>query len=162
MVTASASGAETVYEGYAYSYPHKTAYRHFDEPLALADVWQSERLDALFLYIHIPFCEMRCGFCNLFTQAGARESLVTRYLDKLEEHAEVAAGAIPGARFVRLAIGGGTPTFLDCAGLGRMFDVAQLLLGEINIPVSIEVSPATLTDEKLALLKERGVTRISI
>jgi oxygen-independent coproporphyrinogen III oxidase len=153
-----------VYEGYAYSYPHKTAYRHFEKPLALQEIWAGERRDALFLYIHIPFCEMRCGFCNLFTQVSAKESLVSRYLEKLKRQAEIVRLAIGDSCFVRVAIGGGTPTYLDCEELERLFDVAENLMGAQikSIPVSIEVSPATVTQEKLALLAERGASRVSI
>src|SRR5262249_3556654 len=141
MVTAPGFTAGTIYEGYAYSYPHKTAYRRFDQPVPVAKVWQEEPGEAIFLYIHIPFCEMRCGFCNLFTRVGAREPAVSRYLDKLEEHAEAARRAIPNPRFVRLAIGGGTPTYLDCDGLERTFDVAENIMGAdvTGIPVSVEV-----------------------
>jgi oxygen-independent coproporphyrinogen-3 oxidase len=52
------------YQGYLYAYPHKSAYRALDPRPALRDVWADEPRDALFLYLHIPFCEMRCGFCN--------------------------------------------------------------------------------------------------
>jgi len=55
------------FQGYAYSYPHKMAYRRFDPVLPLQPLWEREDRDSLFLYVHIPFCEMRCGFCNLFT-----------------------------------------------------------------------------------------------
>lgn len=55
------------YEGYAYGYPHKTAYRPLDPPVPLREAWQQEDKRNLFLYVHLPFCEMRCGFCNLFT-----------------------------------------------------------------------------------------------
>jgi oxygen-independent coproporphyrinogen-3 oxidase len=50
------------YQGYVYAYPHKTAYRPLHPSPSLRDVWAGESLDALFLYRHIPFCEMRCGF----------------------------------------------------------------------------------------------------
>ena len=61
------------YQGYVYAYPHKTAYRPLDPPRAArATLWADEPRDALFLYLHVPFCEMRCGFCNLFTQRRTR------------------------------------------------------------------------------------------
>ncbi|MEL6166828.1 MAG: coproporphyrinogen III oxidase family protein, partial [Cyanobacteria bacterium J06628_3] len=56
-----------IFQSYVYSYPHKTAYRPISPQIPLTDVWSQEEKNALFLYIHIPFCEMRCGFCNLFT-----------------------------------------------------------------------------------------------
>ncbi|SEN13622.1 STM4012 family radical SAM protein [Nonomuraea pusilla] len=83
------------YEGYVYAYPHKTAYRPLDPRPALADVWAGERPGAL--YVHIPFCEMRCGFCNLFTRTGAPESLVSAYLDALERQATAVRAALNAA-----------------------------------------------------------------
>ena len=64
---------------YVYSYPHKTAYREITPAVPLAEAWRGEPRDALFLYVHVPFCETRCGFCNLFTvsrpEAGPAGSL---------------------------------------------------------------------------------------
>ena len=61
--------SEPVFQGYSDAYPHKTAYRPLPRPVPLQEIWAGERRDALFLYLHVPFCEHRCGFCNLFTQA---------------------------------------------------------------------------------------------
>jgi oxygen-independent coproporphyrinogen-3 oxidase len=47
------------YVSYAYGYPHKSAYRHFERPIPLAELWDAEQRDALFLYLHVPFCEYR-------------------------------------------------------------------------------------------------------
>lgn len=44
------------YQGYVYAYPHKTAYRRFEAPRPLADVWAAEPRGGLFLYVHVPFC----------------------------------------------------------------------------------------------------------
>ncbi|NEE27644.1 coproporphyrinogen III oxidase family protein, partial [Streptomyces sp. SID7982] len=66
------------YESYVYAYPHKTAYRPLADRPALRSLWAAEPKDALSLYLHIPFCEVRCGFCNLFTRIGAPEELTTR------------------------------------------------------------------------------------
>ncbi|MEW6283739.1 MAG: coproporphyrinogen III oxidase family protein, partial [Candidatus Eremiobacterota bacterium] len=76
------------YQGYAYSYPHKTAYRALEPPVPLARAWADEPRDGIFVYVHLPFCEMRCGFCNLFTaREGSRES-VDVYLRALEHQGE--------------------------------------------------------------------------
>ena len=152
------------YVAYAYAYPHKTAYRRFGRPLPLREVWAGERREALFLYIHIPFCEMRCGFCNLFTLANPRGGLETAYLDALERQAERAALALGPARFARMALGGGTPTYLDAAALQRLFEIARRCFGVTprRVPASVETSPATATPDRLAVLRERGVQRVSI
>jgi oxygen-independent coproporphyrinogen-3 oxidase len=152
------------YQGYAYAYPHKTAYRPFARPLRLRELWAREDRRALFLYIHVPFCEMRCGFCNLFTQARPRSALVVDYLAALRREAEQVRDALGDATFARFAIGGGTPTYLDLAGLETLFDLAEHVLGARpgSIPVAVETSPATTTPDRLALLRARGVTRISL
>ncbi|MCI0705357.1 MAG: STM4012 family radical SAM protein, partial [Planctomycetia bacterium] len=107
---------------------------------------------------------MRCGFCNLFTTANPKDDLVTFYLDALRTQAEVVREAIPDARFARFAIGGGTPTYLSEAELSVVFDIAEQAMGaELHaIPISVETSPDTLSPGKVALLKARGVDRVSI
>ncbi|SET25615.1 STM4012 family radical SAM protein [Stigmatella erecta] len=155
---------ETPYVAYLYGYPHKTAYRPFSPSLPLESVWAEERRDALFLYLHVPFCEMRCGFCNLFTAAGPRQDVVEGYLAALGRETRRVKEALGPATFARAAIGGGTPTLLDVAGLHTVFDLAEGVMGADlrNIPVSVEVSPETLDAGKLQALHSRGVDRVSI
>ena len=76
LPTLSERLSDDPFQGYAYAYPHKTAYRHFPQPIPLKSIWQDEHRDALFLYAHLPFCEMRCGFCNLFTTTNPAVGLV--------------------------------------------------------------------------------------
>ncbi|CAM4289137.1 STM4012 family radical SAM protein [Deinococcus marmoris] len=150
------------YQSYTYGYPHKTAYRPLTEAVPLRDAWTAENRDSLFLYLHIPFCEMRCGFCNLFTVANAPVSLERAYLDALERQMEVVRDALDGTTFSRLAIGGGTPTYLEASELERVFDLLDTHFGVAGLPASVETSPATTTPERLRVLAERGVSRVSI
>jgi oxygen-independent coproporphyrinogen-3 oxidase len=154
---------ETPYAAYLYGYPHKTAYRPLSPARSLESVWAGERRDALFLYLHVPFCEMRCGFCNLFTAAGPKPEIVQAWLQALTREARQVKQALGPATFARAAVGGGTPTLLDVAGLHALFDLAEHLGAEPrHIPVSVEVSPETVDADKLAALRERGVDRVSI
>lgn len=153
---------QSPYQAYSYAYPHKSAYRPLEPPLSLRDVWAEEDRRALFLYIHIPFCEMRCGFCNLFTLARPANYFYQQYIEALKRQAEQTVEYLKEYSFARFAIGGGTPTFLDEASLAAVLDIAQETLGAENIPTSVEVSPETATLGKLSLLAERGVERISI
>ena len=156
---------EQPYQGYAYAYPHKTAYRAFEQPLSLQELWAREDQKALYLYVHVPFCEMRCGFCNLFTTTNPKGDLVSQYLEALESQMKATAAYLgDGFRFARGAVGGGTPTFLSVPELSRFFDILQKHLGGLTpgMPVSFETSPATVDPEKLELLKEQGITRVSI
>jgi oxygen-independent coproporphyrinogen-3 oxidase len=152
------------YAGYAYSYPHKSAYRQLEPAIPLAEAWDQECCDALFLYLHVPFCEYRCGFCNLFTLAGADADWTTRYLRQLRVEARAVRSVLPNAHYARLAIGGGTPTFLDERELAELLDIATEVLGSSpsGTPVSCEASPTTLTRQKAHLLKAWGVCRVSL
>ncbi|WP_282695910.1 STM4012 family radical SAM protein [Streptomyces sp. CC208A] len=155
------------YRSYVYAYPHKTAYRPLPERPGLAALWADEPKDALSLYAHVPFCEVRCGFCNLFTRIGAPDELTTRYLDALDRQAVAvreALGDTEPVRFATAAFGGGTPTFLTAAELARLCDIAEHRMGADlrAIPLSVETSPATATADRLAVLAGRGATRLSI
>ncbi|MFD8073771.1 STM4012 family radical SAM protein [Streptomyces sp. NPDC059718] len=164
--TPPATAAVRPYRHYVYAYPHKTAYRALPrEHARLRDLWADEPKDALSLYFHIPFCEVRCGFCNLFTRIGAPDGLATAYLDALERQAAAVREALgEGARFANAAFGGGTPTYLEAAELERLCDLAEHGLGADlrAIPLSVEASPATATADRLSVLAERGTTRLSL
>jgi oxygen-independent coproporphyrinogen-3 oxidase len=150
----------TPYRQYVYGYPHKTAYRAFTQAKPLSAVWSAERADSRFLYVHVPFCEMRCGFCNLFTTVNPVESVVERFLSQLEREAEVTAAALSPSRYSRAAIGGGTPTYLDPRQLERVLTVMRDTMGLGAVPLSVELSPSTVTREKLEVLA--GATRLSL
>jgi oxygen-independent coproporphyrinogen-3 oxidase len=150
-----------LFDAYLYGYPHKTAYRPLDPPVSLKEAWKDEKKDALFLYLHIPFCEMRCGFCNLFTASRPPEEQVEAYLKALERQGRVVEEALEKAAFARRAIGGGTPTLLEPEDLERVFAVLERL-GAKHLPTSVETSPATATLKRLEVLKAHGATRISM
>lgn len=151
------------FQGYAYGYPHKTAYRSLHPAQSLAEVWGGEDKSALFLYLHIPFCEMRCGFCNLFTTTHLGGNLIGRHFAALREQADRTLEALgSAARFSRIAIGGGTPTVLGLDELAALFQFIKRLPVSAKAPLAIEVSPGTVSVEKLSLLGEAGVTRVSM
>jgi oxygen-independent coproporphyrinogen-3 oxidase len=153
---------ENLYQQYAYSYPHKHAYRPLEER-SLKDVWKNEDLSNLFAYIHIPFCGIRCGFCNLFTIANPKEG-IDSFLKALSKEAKTYQEHLPDATFEEYAIGGGTPTFLSELELERMLDIFKNELGvDTNSKYgSIEASPKTINAEKLNTIANFGIDRISL
>jgi len=157
----------TRYQQYLYAYPHKTAYRRIEPALPLGALWASEpNRDSLFLYLHVPFCEQRCGFCNLFTRPVPPEDTVAAYLATLARQVAVVRRALDegGAfAFARAAIGGGTPTLLDAAQLSRAVALMQQLGARRGIPMSVETSPETALPDRLAVVVgEGGADRISM
>ncbi|MEU6669147.1 STM4012 family radical SAM protein [Streptomyces sp. NPDC046727] len=168
MTLATQPTAVSPYQSYVYAYPHKTAYRRLPDRPALTTLWEREPKDALSLYLHVPFCEVRCGFCNLFTRIGAPDGLTTAYLDALERQATTVHAALGDTagdvRFVTAAFGGGTPTFLTATELERLCDIAEHRMGAdlSAVPLSVEASPATATADRLTVLADRGTTRLSL
>ncbi len=152
------------YQAYSYSYPHKTAYRPLAAPLPLREVWADEDRSGLFLYLHIPFCSYRCGFCNLFALARPAEDTVARYLDRMRAQLRATVDALGEHRFARFALGGGTPSYLDIGQLRALFEDVRAVAGLDlrSIPAGMEVSPETVDAEKMALCREAGIDRISM
>lgn len=155
-----------LFQGYAYGYPHKMAYRPLDPPVSLKEAWKEDDTKALFLYAHVPFCSVRCGFCNLFTTTGGGmvDDRVGLYLDAMERQAEAVHEALGNeARVSRMAIGGGTPTFLKPRELERLFRIlGQFQHGAVDIDCAVEMSPDTVDADKLACLRAAGTTRASL
>lgn len=152
------------YIQYMYSYPHKTAYgpltgiRWEDYAGRLCGRENS-------LYFHIPFCQSKCGYCNLFSVAGQGEELMEHYVEAMERQAaQWSAALCAGTVFADLTLGGGTPLLLPERLLERVFRIASDVMGfeEQGHPVIVETSPGQTTEEKLLLLKEHHVTRISM
>ncbi len=152
------------YVQYMYSYPHKTAYR----PLSgvnLEDYGDRFAGEDHSLYVHIPFCESKCGYCNLFSVTGLGQEEMKRYLDAAERQIGRYARILDraGAVFSDLTVGGGTPLLLEEKLLERVFDMSEKYMKFTERPVRIiETAPNQTSGEKMALLKERGVTRVSM
>ncbi len=152
------------YQAYSYSYPHKTAYRPLTAPVPLREVWADEDRSGVFLYLHIPFCSYRCGFCNLFALARPADDVVSLYLDRMLAQLRATVDALDAHRFARFALGGGTPSYLDSAQLRTLFDAVRVIAGLDlrSVPAGMEVSPETVDPEKMALCRDAGIDRISM
>ena len=117
------------------------------------------------LYLHIPFCRKRCHFCyfRVYTDKNANE--VQDYLDVLGQEWELYAQqpAIAGRPLNFVYFGGGTPSFLSVRQLqglvNRLSSVTSWLTAE---EVTFECEPGTLTEPKLAAIRDLGVTRLSL
>lgn len=152
------------YRSYLYSYPHKMSYRPLETKLSLPELWDSEPAETFFLYMHIPFCGARCGFCNLFTLPDKRSNVHAEYVDALERQAKQWAPFIKRKPVARFAIGGGTPTLLEPYQLERLFHIAENIIGmdPQQASISVETSPETVTRDRLQILKQHKVDRISM
>jgi oxygen-independent coproporphyrinogen-3 oxidase len=107
------------------------------------------------LYIHLPFCASRCGYCDFVTVVG-RSGQHGVYVDALLAELELERKVL-APRLESLFLGGGTPTLTQAGELER-------LLGALPPAeeVTVEANPETVTPELAALLRDCGVTRVSL
>jgi oxygen-independent coproporphyrinogen III oxidase len=110
-------------------------------------------------YVHVPFCAHKCGYCDFASLAGV-DHLADRYLDALErEMAMLDAPRSVGTIF----IGGGTPTRLNAGQLDRLLKATRKWFPlEQGGEWTVEANPGTLDAEKVAVLAEGGVNRVSL
>ena len=124
-------------------------------------------LNDVCLYIGIPYCPTRCAYCS-FVSVDAPKLLKTipAYLDALEREMAAAAGAVKaaGLRIAAVYVGGGTPTTLSAAELDRLLEkTAEHFDLSACREFTVEAGrPDTVTEEKLSVLRRRGVDRVSV
>jgi oxygen-independent coproporphyrinogen III oxidase len=117
----------------------------------------------LSLYLHIPFCLKRCGYCDFTTYAGM-ESIIPTYVTALcgeiAYHHEVHGLQLP---VKTVYFGGGTPSLLPAAQLRRIFECLHAhYLFSSEPEISLEANPGTLSLEFLQSIRSLGVNRLSI
>jgi oxygen-independent coproporphyrinogen III oxidase len=112
------------------------------------------------LYVHVPFCASKCGYCDFYSLARPSDDpSLARYLDTLTlEASRRPEGFEAGTIF----IGGGTPTHLPAPDLARLLAIAREAGGGAVEEWTVEANPGTLTADKLEVLRAAGVDRLSI
>ncbi|MBN2789061.1 MAG: radical SAM family heme chaperone HemW [Candidatus Delongbacteria bacterium] len=114
------------------------------------------------VYIHIPFCDSKCPYCDFYSITTQDNSIKNKYVSKLLEEIEQYCDIIsPNIRSVY--IGGGTPNSLDALSLENLLTglLNQIHLAE-GYEFTVEVNPGSVTEEKLKLFKEFGINRLSV
>lgn len=121
------------------------------------------------VYLHVPFCRVRCGYCdfNTYTATELRGVHQDSYADTAIREVRLARDVLAGADAVRPAatvfFGGGTPTLLPAGDLGRMLGAVRDELGvRADAEVTVEANPDTVTPAVADELAAAGVTRLSI
>jgi len=120
------------------------------------------------VYIHVPFCERVCPYCDFAVVAAKRlgEQTEQRYVKALLCELEAAAGAFEGRGLASLYLGGGTPSLLTPASVARILDAVRARFGpwaKGSAPeITLEVNPSTVERERLPGFREAGVNRLSL
>ena len=114
------------------------------------------------IYVHVPFCLTRCGYCDFNAYAGL-DHLASRYVGALLSEARLAAPDWAGEEIASVFLGGGTPTTLEVADLKALLaHLRQTYVVTPDAEVTIEANPDTVDTAKLAGLLESGYTRLSM
>ena len=116
------------------------------------------------LYIHIPFCLQKCGYCDFYSEAGLPDDLKQAYVKALcREIGAYGHQLSPEYTVDTVFLGGGTPSILPShltkSILSTVFDAFDV---STDAEVSMECNPATLTEEKLGVYREAGINRMSL
>ncbi|MFM6968536.1 MAG: radical SAM family heme chaperone HemW [Microbacteriaceae bacterium] len=122
------------------------------------------------VYLHIPFCTVRCGYCDFNTYTAnelrgvTRQSFVDDLIAEINWSRDVlAASDVPAREAATVFIGGGTPSLLPAVDIARVLDAVREVHGIADgAEVTMEANPDTVTDDLVDGLVAAGVTRLSI
>ena len=138
--------------------PSALAARHADAPLSLLPNGIPSRSageGAPHLYVHLPFCSHRCGYCDFVTAVGHRAEHGA-YAQAVVAELELERGRL-AERVETVFLGGGTPTYTETGALALVLRHLPPA-GELTV----EANPETVTPELAALLRAHGVNRVSL
>ncbi len=114
------------------------------------------------IYIHIPFCASKCGYCDFYSLAGC-DHMMPEYQEALLAHLEESGHAIRGYEVDSIYFGGGTPSFYGADRIVELLDALKLN-GNVRLDseVTLEANPDSISLNALKLLRQEGVNRLSI
>lgn len=121
-------------------------------------------------YVHIPFCTVRCGYCdfntytNDFGPGADRATYANSVLKEIDLSKRALDDAgVPGRRLESVFFGGGTPSLLEPSAIGAVIEKLDQAFGiEDGAEITLETNPETVTPERLADFQKAGVGRISV
>jgi oxygen-independent coproporphyrinogen-3 oxidase len=118
--------------------------------------------DPIALYVHIPFCETKCPYCDFNTYAGI-EPLIPEYAAALRRETGIWGRLLGGPRVATVFFGGGTPSYLPAEQTGS---IVQTIRDSFEVSpeaeVTLEANPGDLTADRLDAFLETGINRLSI
>lgn len=118
------------------------------------------------IYIHIPFCEKLCSYCGCHKFISKNKSVAEPYVNSVlkewQLYSEKLKDLFP-LKVSEIHLGGGTPTFLPSQVFRVLMEGLYKNINlDTNVSISVEVDPRTTSDEHLVVMKDLGVTRLSL
>ncbi len=114
------------------------------------------------VYIHIPFCASKCGYCDFYSLAGCDKQM-GKYQEALLSHIREAASTMSPYYIDTVYFGGGTPSYFGARRIAAIFNTLKRT-GKVlkSAEVTVECNPDSVTRHELSVLKKEGVNRISL
>ncbi len=122
------------------------------------------KTNSLGLYVHIPFCVKKCGYCDFISFAGKTPDEWNKYQNELLKEIKAYSKILGGDYLVdTVFFGGGTPSLLNPQIIQNIImEIQESFQVDINSEMTIEINPGTLTKEKLEKYLAAGINRLSI
>ena len=118
--------------------------------------------DDLGLYIHVPFCQRRCGYCDFFSTEG-KQKLLPGYLRALIREVRSVGAAGERPRVGSAYFGGGTPSLIDPDRMAMLLqEIRRAFRLSPDAEISMEANPGTVDSSRLARYRAAGINRLSL
>lgn len=157
---------------YVYSYPTKKAYSllssssSLNEENIISNAWNNYS-GPLNIYFHIPFCQMKCSFCNLFTTMNFTEQKSDRYIEALKLEIQTVFSQIQNKnlKIETIHFGGGTPSIIHPDKIHQVLKTLYQYTDKSDLKeIAIEATPGSIYSN-LSIIEEyskMGITRLSV
>ena len=146
--------------------PNSLAQYEVHDNTAIREVIKKniEEQDKLCLYVHVPFCQSRCKFCEYVVLDKPEEGDADNYVEHLLKEIELYRDIIKNKKIVGYDLGGGTPSYLSIENLTKITESIKKFNLEENMYLSVETTPVIAANdiEKIKALKKLGYNRISM
>jgi len=114
------------------------------------------------IYVHIPFCISKCYYCDFASKGNANREDHHKYLKALQKELKSKKEYVKNFEIDTIYIGGGTPTILDAENLKYLFSILKKNFNiKEDVEYTIEANPETITREKLEIMKDYKINRMS-
>jgi len=116
----------------------------------------------LSIYIHIPFCEIICPYCD-FNKYSKVDDLIPNFIQSLISEIQRNSKKFASSKIVSISLGGGTPSYINNKDLMAIFNsLKNNYLIDNKFEFSIEVNPADISNSRLELYEKIGINRVSV
>ena len=114
------------------------------------------------IYVHVPFCESRCNYCDFYSNTCFDDELLDNYAAKICVDLNGFAGLLGGRCADTLYFGGGTPSLLGAGRIGRIVEVAKQSFSLKNAEITLEINPCGANLKLTQGIKSAGINRLSV